>query len=95
MLELGKNEEELHRRVGYKLDNKKIDYVLFYGPLAKEMYEASLDNFPSTRSLYFEHKDDLIEKLKSLIIPCSLVFVKGSHGMHMEEVIESIKNFKL
>lgn len=95
MLELGTNEEELHRRVGYKLDNKKIDYVLFYGPLAKEMYEASLDNFPSTRSLYFEHKDDLIEKLKSLIIPCSLVFVKGSHGMHMEEVIESIKNFKL
>ncbi len=95
MLELGENEEDLHREVGYKLDNKKIDYVLFYGPLAKKMYEASLDNFPTTRSLYFDHKDDLIEKLKSLIIPSSLVFVKGSHGMHMEEVIESIKNFKL
>ena len=95
MLELGTNEEELHREVGEKINNKKIDYILFYGPLAKEMYEASLKNFPSTRSLYFSHKDELIEKLKSLIIPCSLVFVKGSHGMHMEEVIESIKNFKL
>ena len=95
MLELGDNEKELHRKVGEKIDNKKIDYILFYGPLAKEMYEASLKNFPTTRALYYNHKDDLIEKLKSLIIPSSLVFVKGSHGMHMEEVIESIKNFKL
>lgn len=95
MLELGDNEEELHRKVGEKIDNKKIDYILFYGPLAKEMYEASLKIFPTTRALYYNHKDDLIEKLKSLIIPSSLIFVKGSHGMHMEEIIESIKNFKL
>ena len=95
MLELGTNEKELHREIGEKIDDKKLDYLLFYGPLAKEMYEASLKNFPNTRSLYFHHKDDLIDKLKSLIVPCSLVFVKGSHGMHMEEVIESIKSFKL
>ena len=95
MLELGANEKELHREIGEKIDDKKLDYLLFYGPLAKEMYEASLKNFPNTRSLYFHHKDDLIDKLKSLIVPCSLVFVKGSHGMHMEEVIESIKSFKL
>ena len=95
MLELGTNEEELHREVGEKIDNKNIDYILYYGPLSKKMYEASLKNFPNTRALYFTRKDDLIEKLKSLIIPSSLVFVKGSHGMHMEEVIESIKNFKL
>lgn len=95
MLELGANEEELHREIGEKIDSQKLDYLLFYGPLAQNMYEASLKNFPNTRSVYFAHKDDLIENLKSLIIPCSLVFVKGSHGMHMEEVIESIKNFKL
>lgn len=95
MLELGDNEEELHREVGAKIDSQKLDYVLFYGPLTKEMYEASLENFSTTRSLYFKSKDELIEKLKSLIIGSSLVFVKGSHGMHMEEVIESIKNFKL
>ena len=95
MLELGDNEKELHREIGAKLDSKKIDYVLFYGPLAKEIYEASLDNFPTKRSIYFEHKDELIEKLKSLIIGSSLIFVKGSHGMHMEEIIESIKYFNI
>lgn len=95
MLELGENEKELHRGVGLKIDSKKIDYCLFYGPLAREMYEASLENFPQDRSLYFEHKDELIEKLKSLVIGASLIFVKGSHGMHMEEVIESIKYFNI
>lgn len=95
MLELGEGEVELHRQVGSKIDSKKIDYCLFYGPLAKEMYEASLENFPPNRSLYFEHKDELIEKLKSLVIGASLVFVKGSHGMHMEEIIEAIKYFNI
>lgn len=95
MLELGENEVDLHRQVGSKIDSKKIDYALFYGPLAKEMYEASLENFPAGRSLYFEHKDELIEKLKSLVIGASLIFVKGSHGMHMEEIIEAIKYFNI
>ncbi len=95
MLELGENEVDLHREVGKKLDSKKIDYALFYGPLAKQMYEASLENFPSDRTFYFNHKDELIEKLKSLVIGASLIFVKGSHGMHMEEIIESIKNFNI
>lgn len=95
MLELGENEVDLHCQVGRKIDSKKIDYCLFYGPLAREMYEASLENFPPNRSLYFEHKDELIEKLKSLVIGASLVFVKGSHGMHMEEIIEAIKYFNI
>lgn len=95
MLELGENEVDLHRQVGRKIDSQKIDYCLFYGPLAKEMYEASLENFPPNRSLYFEHKDELIEKLKSLVIGASLIFVKGSHGMHMEEIIEAIKYFNI
>lgn len=95
MLELGDNEKELHYEVGSKIDNKEIDYCLFYGPVAKEMYEASLKHFSPKRSLYFDHKDELIEKLKSLVIGASLIFVKGSHGMHMEEIIESIKYFNI
>lgn len=95
MLELGENEKDLHWEVGSKIDSQKIDYALFYGPLAKEMYEASLENFPANRTFYFHHKDELIEKLKSLVIGASLIFVKGSHGMHMEEIIESIKCFNI
>ena len=95
MLELGEDEAKLHYQVGEKIDPKKIDYCLFYGPLSAHMYEGALQNFKPNKCFYFEHKDGLVEKLKSLISPCSLVFVKGSHGMHMEEVIDQVRNLNI
>lgn len=95
MLELGDDEEKLHYQVGEKIDPQKIDFCLFYGPLSYHMYEGALQNFKPSKCFYFEHKDGLVEKLKSLISPCSLVFVKGSHGMHMEEVIDQVRNLNI
>ncbi|MDY3006911.1 UDP-N-acetylmuramoyl-tripeptide--D-alanyl-D-alanine ligase [Anaerococcus sp. AGMB00486] len=95
MLELGEDEEKLHYESGLEIDPKKIDYVLFYGPLSKQMHKASLKNFSKNRSLHFENKDDLIDKLKQIITKSSLVFVKGSRGLHMEEIIEAIYNFRI
>ena len=95
MLELGDDELNLHYKSGLDIDPKKINYCLFFGPLSKQMYKASLENFPKERSFYFDKKDDLIDKLKLLITKYSLVFVKGSRGVHMEEVIEAIYDFRV
>lgn len=95
MLELGDDELNLHYKSGLDIDPKKINYCLFFGPLSKQMYKASLENFPKERSFYFDNKDDLIDKLKLLITKYSLVFVKGSRGVHMEEVIEAIYDFRV
>lgn len=95
MLELGDKEDELHYEVGLDIDPKDIHYCLFFGSLSYHMYKGALTNFPKDRAFHFTKKDDLIDKLKSLITKSSLVFVKGSHGMHMEEIIESIGNLKL
>ena len=95
MLELGDGEKNLHYKSRLDIDPKKINYCLFYGPLCKEMYKASLENFPENRSFYFENKNDLIDKLKFLITKSTLVFVKGSRGLHMEEVIEAIYDLRV
>lgn len=95
MLELGEDEEALHAKVGAEIDPKKIDYALFFGTLSRHMYESARDNFPKDRIFYFESKDALIEELKSLIIESTLVFVKGSHSMHMEEIIQDIRYFNI
>lgn len=95
MLELGDDELNLHYKSGLDIDPKKINYCLFFGPLSKQMYKASLENFTKERSFYFDNKDDLIDKLKLLITKYSLVFVKGSRGVHMEEVIEAIYDFRV
>lgn len=95
MLELGDKEDELHYEVGLDIDPKDIHYCLFFGNLSYHMYKGALNNFPKDRAFHFTDKDDLIDKLKSLITKSTLVFVKGSHGMHMEEIIESIRSLKL
>ncbi|MFO3717633.1 UDP-N-acetylmuramoyl-tripeptide--D-alanyl-D-alanine ligase [Anaerococcus sp. ENR1011] len=95
MLELGDNEKELHFDVGRKIDPNEIHYALFFGPLSYEMYKGALENFPKNRAFYFESKADVCDKLKQLITKSSLVLVKGSHGMHMEEIIECVRTLKI
>lgn len=95
MLELGENEKELHYDVGTKIDPNEIHYALFYGPLSYEMYKGALENFPNNRAFYFKSKADACDKLKQLITKSTLVLVKGSHGMHMEEIIECVRTLKI
>ena len=95
MLELGDNEEALHYDVGRKINPNQIEYALFFGPLCKKMYEGASENFPKCRIFHFDDKADMCEILKGLISKSTLVFVKGSHGMHMEEIIECVSKLKL
>ncbi|MBM0046602.1 UDP-N-acetylmuramoyl-tripeptide--D-alanyl-D-alanine ligase [Anaerococcus sp. mt242] len=95
MLELGDDEKKLHYKSGTNIDPNEIHYCLFYGPLSYEMYKGAMENFPKSRLFYFENKADVCDKLKQLITKSCLVFVKGSHGMHMEEIIECIRTLKI
>jgi UDP-N-acetylmuramoyl-tripeptide--D-alanyl-D-alanine ligase len=95
MLELGANEEQIHYDIGKNINPKEIESVLFYGKLSKQMYKAALENFPKDKIYHFDDKNDLIDKLKSMIIRSTLVFVKGSRAMHMEEIIEGIEDLKV
>lgn len=95
MLELGENEKNLHYEVGKKIDPNEIHFALFYGPLSYEMYKGAMEIFPKNRVFYFENKADVCDKLKQLVTKSSLIFVKGSHGVHMEEIIECVRTLKI
>ncbi|MDY3052851.1 MAG: UDP-N-acetylmuramoyl-tripeptide--D-alanyl-D-alanine ligase [Ndongobacter sp.] len=91
MLELGEREHELHRECGRRLTPKDFDYVLFYGDLARDMMEGALETMPADRVFHFSSKPDLVDKAKYLISPSTLVLVKASRGLRLEEVVESIR----
>lgn len=95
MLDLGNNEKELHYRIGQKLNPSKIDYVVLIGELSKEIYKGAIEKFPKSRIYHFKNKDDLIDAIKYIITKSTLVLVKGSRAMHMEEIIEGIKDLKV
>jgi UDP-N-acetylmuramoyl-tripeptide--D-alanyl-D-alanine ligase len=91
MLELGTNSKAHHTIVG-KTINKLVKeetqqvVLLTLGKMAKYIHlSAALDT-----SIYFKNKNLLIQKLINIVSKNDIVLVKGSRGMRMEEVVESI-----
>lgn len=94
MLELGENEAELHSEIGREIDPSKIDYLLLYGPLSKNIYNEAVTRFPQSRVFHFDTKDKLIDKAKYIVTKNSIVFVKGSRSMKLEDVVEVLVDVK-
>jgi UDP-N-acetylmuramoyl-tripeptide--D-alanyl-D-alanine ligase len=83
MLELGIHADEGHAEVGKEAAALCIDYVLTHGDLAKQIHDAA--GIPG--ALHYDQKNMLAEYLAELLTPGDAVLVKGSRGMHMEDII--------
>ncbi len=84
MLELGKNEAELHRDMGLLCRRLNIDMVLTVGRLSENTAEA----FGGSS---FSSNEELIKKLPELLLPGDNVLVKASHSMRFEEITKAIE----
>lgn len=91
MLDLGEDAWQLHYEVGTKIDPNKVDYLLLYGAMSKAIEDGALVNFPKDRVMHFASKPDLVDQAKYLIVKSSLVLVKASRAIRMEEVVESLQ----
>ena len=86
MKELGVNELKLHFETGAYA--KKTDLVVAIGPLAKELAKGAESN------LYFETKEDALQKLPAIIQKGDVVLVKASHSMEFEKIVDELKKLK-
>ena len=91
MKELGEREKAIHYQLGQEIDPSVFSDLIFYGPLAKYMMDGAEKNFSKNRLFWFSSKSDLVNEMKNLIEPNSLVLVKASRMMRLEEVVESIE----
>jgi UDP-N-acetylmuramoyl-tripeptide--D-alanyl-D-alanine ligase len=91
MLELGPTEEEFHYLIGKSLTFEKINYVFTYGKLANHIAEGARESLPSDHVFSFSDKNALMEKLKTLTNAETIVLVKASRGMKLEEVVEGMQ----
>lgn len=91
MLELGSDEERLHRGLAQPLRRSGVGYVLLAGSrmaaLADELhllgFPGSVEHFPSV--------EDLARALAHDVRPEDAVLVKGSRGMRMERVLPELE----
>ncbi len=84
MLELGELSEKLHREIGKVLERSKIDEVYLYGSEVRYIREE----IKSKPVFLFNNKANLSHKLMGN--EYSVILVKGSRGMKMEDVILSL-----
>lgn len=91
MLGLGDEEIDMHKEIGLKIREDKIDYVFTIGNLGQYIHETAKLNFPQDTVFHFSNKKDLVTKINEIIISNALVLVKASRSLAMEEVVEALK----
>ena len=89
MLELGDKEEDFHYEMGEHLEG--IDYVLTYGKLGNFIAEGAKTVLPANHVFSFQDKQPLIETLASYLNEETVVLVKASRGMKLEEIVKAIQ----
>lgn len=88
MLELGNHSSAEHHRIG-RVAAYKADLILTYGPLSIHTVQGAVTGGISQRNaMNFTSQEELLNVLKSRAKPGDVLLFKGSHGMHMEQLLQ-------
>lgn len=90
MLELGEKSKSAHFELGEHIADEKIDVLLTVGNDAKEIANGANSRGERIVTESFSGNKDAINYISGIIAPGDTVLVKGSRGMHMEEIVESL-----
>ena len=89
MLELGNHSSGEHHRIG-RVAAYKADMLFAYGPQCVHMLPGALTGGMSQRNaIHFLEKDELVNALRNRVRPGDVLLFKGSHGMHVEEILKA------
>jgi UDP-N-acetylmuramoyl-tripeptide--D-alanyl-D-alanine ligase len=91
MLELGPEEEQYHHKIGLELDSNKIDFLFTYGKLGERIARSARSILGEDHVFSYNEKEDLINELKNHVDEKTLILVKASRGMKLEEVVTSLQ----
>ena len=89
MLELGSSSQKEHFEIGRLVKKMKFENLYTYG---KESYNTFLGARGVENNYYFSEKEDLSEFLKKILRPNDVIYIKGSRGMKMEDILNNILN---
>ncbi|MDH5544915.1 MAG: UDP-N-acetylmuramoyl-tripeptide--D-alanyl-D-alanine ligase [Gammaproteobacteria bacterium] len=87
MLEVGKDTATVHFQAGEYAKQQGVDRLFAYGPQSVQAVKAFGD-----RAQHFATHDDLAKALKEILDADVKVLVKGSRGMQMEKIVNSLKS---
>lgn len=89
MLELGDYSKAEHRHLAEMVKESGVDTLFLYGKETQHTVMRAIE-IGFLKFFYYDRMEDLIESLKNYVKPDDLVLVKGSRGMRMEKVVQSL-----
>src|SRR5256714_2952591 len=92
MRELGTASPELHREAGqFAAKTGKIDWIIGVSGDAAQIVEGAVAaGLPGARAKFFATPQEAAEFLAGFIVSGDLLLVKGSRGVKMEQIVESL-----
>src|SRR5882762_10454557 len=92
MRELGTASPELHREAGqFAAKTGKIDWIIGVAGDAAQIVESAVAaGLPRERAKFFATPQEAAEFLESFMVSGDLLLVKGSRGVKMEQIVESL-----
>ncbi|MEH7376791.1 UDP-N-acetylmuramoyl-tripeptide--D-alanyl-D-alanine ligase, partial [Neobacillus drentensis] len=91
MLELGPEQEQYHQQIGTTLNRDKVDLLFTYGNLGGHIAKSARTVLGEERVFAFTEKSSLIQELKRHVNKNTLILVKASRGMKLEEIVTALQ----
>ncbi|MBT5410565.1 MAG: UDP-N-acetylmuramoyl-tripeptide--D-alanyl-D-alanine ligase [Nitrosomonadales bacterium] len=85
MAELGPLSKKYHTDIGHYILEKNIDLVMGIGNMTKHLIDVL-----GTKGLWYPSKEDLLNETNKILKKDTVVLVKGSRFMRMEEIVDGI-----
>lgn len=91
MLELGEISKEAHNNVGKLVVETGVDVLITVGKEAHFIAEGARNNgMDSSNIMEFDNNQELKNSLKDILRKDDVILVKGSRGMHLEEIADAV-----
>jgi UDP-N-acetylmuramoyl-tripeptide--D-alanyl-D-alanine ligase len=91
MLELGKVSLKEHGLIGKQVNKLRLEYLYTFGPDSKETNKSA---GKLKHNKHYTNKELLIKDLLKNIRNNDILYIKGSRGMKMEEVVNALVTLK-
>lgn len=89
MFELGNQSTKLHKEIGSFINELKLDAVYTLGKFSENITNTLNGRVPVKK--HFKEKKNLISSLKRSQLKKTVVLIKGSRGMKMEEIYSALE----
>lgn len=91
MLELGDKSKEFHKDIGRLAAQSGFDHIFFFGKPFNDFKSGVVEANNKVQCHAFDNfSSEIVEKIKQLESPESLICVKGSRGMKTERVVQGL-----